>query len=839
MDPPFRAQTAIIASHGAVAVGHADRIAYYAEPPDAALLKRAALLAQKVAAVERTSRVGLLGPAGRAAEVPFTVRVTVFRGSGDPVPGTLGALADAYLRLPQRRMVITGAAGAGKTVLALELVLLLLDRRQPEDPVPVRIPLAEWDPETSLEPWLVRQVADTYGLRTGTAHDLVTQRLVLPLLDGLDEMDGEAGSSERAARALDQINRYHGLHGPAPLVVTCRSDTYERLSYERGGLESTAVAAIEALDSRQIRTYLEHTLAARPHAEKSAWSEVIDNLHQLPAGALSTPWRLYLATTVYSGGRDPRDLLTLTDPAEIDRILLERLIPVAVEASAHHHYTAERTMKWLTTIATYSPNTAAPEGDSSPAADILLHRLAPIVGLKRVMSIQYGIAILFGTLSLLAEMLLTFDRITSREVTFMTCAGLVWGALVGGMGLHKEVEPVRLVRPRLPAGLARELLRMDTAETWQLLVNKDGLRTGPLLKRVAKAFVVATLLVTPLARWLLPGATWGFAAICAAGVTLMVLIVRVMAWLVYALVSPVVLLWELSFQEADTQPVQRPGDPLRHDLRFSAFALVASAPWVLLWHPAVLLVTFVAPWTANRAWMRYRVSAAVGWARGMLPLRPAPFLAWAHRAGLLRVTGRTYQFRHRALQEWLSSEARRRADLERLADSARKRSLGFDQRLQSAQRLAVLDPSEGSFALALLAADTRLALRQRVMAMEVRAVLHEGRGELEEREEQLATLRQFAEIPLLEADSYEYRWATDALTRLDPPTGRDLLTRLVHSATVGKGSGDIRLWAAMTLTQLDPEAGHAALTHLVHAADLSETWRVQAAAALANADRQR
>ncbi|MEV0537624.1 NACHT domain-containing protein [Kitasatospora sp. NPDC050463] len=835
MDSPIRAQTAITASHGALAVGHADRIAYYAEPPNATLLKRAALLAQKVAVVERTSRLSLLGPAGQAAEVPFTVRITVFRGSGDPLPGTLGALTDAYLRLPQRRMVITGVAGGGKTVIALELALLLLDHRQPEDPVPVRLSLAEWDPETPLESWLVRQVADTYSLRRGTAHDLVTQRLVLPLLDGLDEMDGEAGSSERAARALDQINRYHGLRGPAPLIVTCRSETYERLSRERGGLESTAVAAIEELDSRQIRAYLEHTLAARPHAEKLAWSEVIDNLHLLPAGTLSTPWRLYLATTVYSGGRDPRDLLTLADPTAIDRLLLERLIPTAVEASPHRRYNAERTIRWLTSIATHSPIPAARGGGSAPAADILLHRLAPVVGLKRVMCIQYGVAILFGALAYLA-VLFRFDRITGRDLLIVAGAGLIWGAMIGGLGLHKAVEPVRLVRPRLPVDLARELLRMDITQTWRDLVNKGGQRAGPLLKRVSLVVIILTSLITPLAKWLIPAPTWGVAALVGLYMTLMVFVVRVAAWLLYALVSPILLFWELSFQEVDTQPVQHPGDALRQDLRFSAVAIAASAPWALLWPPALLLVTVVAPWIANRAWMRYAVTAVVGRVRGRLPLRPAPFLAWAHRAGLLRVTGRTYQFRHRALQEWLGNEARRRADLEWLARSARKRSLGAGQRLAYAKQLATLDGSEGSLALARLASDTKLCLHQRIMAMEARTVLHEELGEPKERDEQLALVRRFAEVPLLEADSYEYRWATDALTRLDPPTGKDLLTRLAQSAKAGRGSDDIRLWAAKTLTQIDPEAGHAALIHLVHATDLADSHRAQAAAALPQAD---
>jgi hypothetical protein len=39
--------------------------------------------------------------------------------------------------------------------------------------------------------------------------------------------------------------------------------------------------------------------------------------------------------------------------------------------------------------------------------------------------------------------------------------------------------------------------------------------------------------------------------------------------------------------------------------------------------------------------------------RGRLPLRLARFLDWAHHAGLLRVAGNSYQFRHIEFQRWL------------------------------------------------------------------------------------------------------------------------------------------------------------------------------------------
>jgi hypothetical protein len=55
------------------------------------------------------------------------------------------------------------------------------------------------------------------------------------------------------------------------------------------------------------------------------------------------------------------------------------------------------------------------------------------------------------------------------------------------------------------------------------------------------------------------------------------------------------------------------------------------------------------------AWTRYRVSVVILAVRQQAPLRFDTFLDWAQQAGLLRVSGVTYQFRHRQLQDWLTS----------------------------------------------------------------------------------------------------------------------------------------------------------------------------------------
>jgi predicted NACHT family NTPase len=117
-------------------------------------------------------------------------------------------------------MVITGAPGAGKTVLAVQLMLRLLepDQRAEGDPVPVRLTLAGWDTDReSLEEWITGQLVGSYGLSRTEARALVRERLILPVLDGLDEMDSESapGVSSRAAEAVHRMKRLPA-RAPAP-----------------------------------------------------------------------------------------------------------------------------------------------------------------------------------------------------------------------------------------------------------------------------------------------------------------------------------------------------------------------------------------------------------------------------------------------------------------------------------------------------------------------------------------------------------------------------------------------------------------------------------------------
>jgi hypothetical protein len=77
----------------------------------------------------------------------------------DDLAGEAGELADILARVPTRRLVVLGEAGAGKTMLVVQLVLDLLGRRTSGGRVPFLASLASWNPATQhLRDWLHTQL---------------------------------------------------------------------------------------------------------------------------------------------------------------------------------------------------------------------------------------------------------------------------------------------------------------------------------------------------------------------------------------------------------------------------------------------------------------------------------------------------------------------------------------------------------------------------------------------------------------------------------------------------------------------------------------------------------
>ncbi|ONK14369.1 hypothetical protein [Streptomyces sp. MP131-18] len=182
-------------------------------------------------------------------------------------------------------------------MLALLLTLGLLDEAHPRPggPVPVLLSAPSWDPITeSLDDWLVRRLAESsYAGRDDTPRTLLRHGLLLPILDGLDEIPESARRS--AVRALN-----HALGQERPIVVTCRAAEYEDV-IKAGSpvLRRAPVVEIAPVAAEDAIRYLGDI----SWPEDTDWTPVYARLRAAPDGplaaALSTPLMISMARTGY------------------------------------------------------------------------------------------------------------------------------------------------------------------------------------------------------------------------------------------------------------------------------------------------------------------------------------------------------------------------------------------------------------------------------------------------------------------------------------------------------------------------------------------------------------
>lgn len=594
----------------------------------------------------------LLYPATvRPAAAPAAGRLTT-DGSG---AATLPDIVTYYRDTQPLRLVVTGAAGAGKTVLALELLLALIAGRADDGPVPVRISLSRWDSERQSLPNLLEQhLVDAYDWPADLAATLVRHGLVLPVLDGLDEMDATApdGSPDPAApgatAVVHALNAYQRGRDAGPLILTCRTHHYDALTPHTQVLDAARIS-IAPVDTADARNYLNGRAL-----DAARWRPLTDRLDADPSGplatVLSTPWRLCLTATVYHQGGDPGELCSLPDPDALDRYLLARYIPAATRLTpAPHGYAAHDVHRWLHHLATRldpagTLQATVPAG--AEATDLVLHELWPLAGRARVRAADA----LLTAVAVLIPLPLVWAG--PRSVASSAAAVVTTVALLAGMlatrfhsprhfqNPFRSLQGRRIIAACLAAG---PLVGMGTA-----LPPRLGLKFG------ADLFPGA-----PLAVVLSAGAAVGLTVGVALGLVLVLiaeiqtafgrepetrlgaralirrdalfgLAIGIAVWITYATFN---VLAYIVLSERTPKPGVAEV--------FTAGALVVA--------PALGLAAGLA--VSGRSATRYSVFLLCS--RRLLPFRLGRFLDWAVDAGLLRYSGSAYQYRHRELQHWL------------------------------------------------------------------------------------------------------------------------------------------------------------------------------------------
>jgi hypothetical protein len=287
--------------------------------------------------------------------------------SATTLAGDINQLASEFPDLPTKRLAILGPAGSGKTALAILLTIGLLKKdRGSTDVVPVLLSLTEWDVEhESCADWVARRLADMYpALCDGTSYGndapkrLVHDRMILPVLDGLDEVP-----PTRRSAALKELNELMGHTNS--LVLTARTSEYCEAVAEAGEtLVQTLVIELSPVAVQDAVSYIQQRTARGRRLD--SWQYVFDQLQEVDhqehphplTEVLSTPLMISLARRVFnSGSADPEDLIDAArfpDSVSIKRHLLSVLVPTVFDEESrrgHRPWTGQQARRWLTTVA--------------------------------------------------------------------------------------------------------------------------------------------------------------------------------------------------------------------------------------------------------------------------------------------------------------------------------------------------------------------------------------------------------------------------------------------------------------------------------------------------------
>jgi hypothetical protein len=189
-----------------------------------------------------------------------------------------------------KALLILGAPGAGKSTLLFELTRDLLDRAVQDENhlIPVVFNLSSWAAQqVTLADWLIDELNKRYDIPRKLAQTWVDTGLILPLLDGLDEV-----AADRRAACVEAINAFLNKNGLLPMVVCSRVADYEALTVR---LRLPSAVIIQALSRQYVQSYVDQ--AGMSLAGLHTILQDDETLWEL----LNTPLMLSVAAIAYKG----------------------------------------------------------------------------------------------------------------------------------------------------------------------------------------------------------------------------------------------------------------------------------------------------------------------------------------------------------------------------------------------------------------------------------------------------------------------------------------------------------------------------------------------------------
>jgi len=239
-------------------------------------------------------------------------------------------------------LLILGEPGSGKTTTLLDLARTLLDRARDDikERVPILVNLSTWKNRQPLVEWISGELSEKYRVPRKIARFWLQQNYLLPLLDGLDEVETSTQPDCVAA-----INAFVEEFNPSGLVVCCRLMEYRWLP-ER--LKLNGAICLEPLSSKEVSKYLVSGGPKLAALRKAVNADPA--LHELA----QTPLMLSIMSLACQG-TDGNELARQKGDSPEER--RKQIFDLYVEQMFHRKVTAslvfpkEKTIGWLSWLA--------------------------------------------------------------------------------------------------------------------------------------------------------------------------------------------------------------------------------------------------------------------------------------------------------------------------------------------------------------------------------------------------------------------------------------------------------------------------------------------------------
>jgi hypothetical protein len=542
---------------------------------------------------------------------------------------SVAALADV-LDVNDGRMVLVGGSDTGKTTM---LHLLAEQLFATSGQVPVIVSIASWVPAKSgLFDWIERELHRNHPRLEGV--DIVAalrSGRVVSLLDGLDEVESQCHGDARDALRV-AAERY-------PLVVTTRPHGSECF------LARGAVVRLDGLPVDEVALYLK-----ADHAQ--AWRETVaairaDRTSAL-AEALSSPLMVWLVCTVYTPRAQRRNVNELTvnpslgERSAVEEHLLRNLVP-EVFRRATFQLTGRRLQHWHA-ASTWLRFFAMRQRQGDQISFWTLSRMAPTRRIGLVMASAAGVV-----LGLLA----TWSPMFVAAIVLAYLLGLPFGfAFIRAYAAGRATGPKDPTR----TGFGGSSPGTDGDLYSHFVKFAFGLLLGVVV--VAMTVAIDSLTENPGLRHHLEEWRHPVVLPIVTGVTIVV-------GLAGGVVAAAVLRALPALDSGTGAQADSPVDVVSNDRRSGMAMAVLS--WVAVGVLAAATVQFgtghgavvglvagvgAVPSATSvfNAWVNYKTAHMWLVLRNRLPWQLVDFLDEAHRHGVLRQNGITYEFRHDRLR---------------------------------------------------------------------------------------------------------------------------------------------------------------------------------------------